>query len=141
MDDVGDPEIVRAPPTHVVVMILGAAAIIGVLILLTMKIRFFPWLQHYLESGPSRAEALRRFKFVMLGAGIPPLVSAIYMAWLGIRVLRQDRWPLANSLVWRDTLVMRGHRAHARGLLLIVLAILLAACAIGLAVIPYSLPR
>lgn len=137
MADPNDQEIVRAPPIRIVAMTLGTAATLGALALLMTKIYFFPWLLHYLDAGQSRGEALHRFEIVMLGTAALPLVLALFMTRLGFRVLRQDRWPPANSLVWHDTLIRRGRAARVRGIFFITLAIFLAISAIGLAAIPY----
>ncbi|TLY52735.1 MAG: hypothetical protein E6K53_03385 [Gammaproteobacteria bacterium] len=121
-------------------MKLGVVAIVGGLILLLAKVYFFPWLRGYLDSGANHAEALHRFKLVMLGSGVVVLVLAIYAGQLGLRVLRQGQWPLADSFVVRDTAVKRGRVARARGILFVVLAALLAVDALGLATLPYFLP-
>src|SRR5258708_29062681 len=98
-----NPEVVRAPPPHVVAMKLGVVAIIGTVAVLLGKIYLFPWMHSYLDSGANHAEALHRFKVVMLGAGVFILVLAIYAGWLGLRVLRQGQCPLPGFFVVRDT--------------------------------------
>lgn len=136
-----NPELVRAPPPRIVAMRLGVVASVGVLAVLLGKIYFFPWMHSYLDSGANHAEALQRFKNIMLGAGAFVLVLATYAGWLGFRVLRQGQWPLADAFVVRDTLVKRGRLVRARGILFVVLAILLAIDAVALVAIPYFPPR
>ena len=136
-----NPEVVRAPPPRIVAIKLGIVASVGLLAVLLGKIYFFPWMHSYLDSGSNHAEALQRFKNVMFGAGAFVLVLATYAGWLGFRVLRQGQWPLADAFVVRDTLVKRGRLVRARGILFVVLAVLLAVDALGLAAIPYLMAR
>lgn len=136
-----NPELVRAPPPRIVAMRLGVVASVAVLAVLLGKLYLFPWMHSYLDSGANHAEALQRFKNVMLGAGAFVLVLATYAGWLGFCVLRQGQWPLADAFVVRDTLVKRGRLVRARGILFVVLAILLAIDAVALVAIPYFPPR
>jgi hypothetical protein len=114
---------------------------IGAAIVLLANAYFFPWMSRYLAGGANRAEALYRFKIVMLGAGVFVLGIAAYAGWLGVRVIQQGQWPLPGSFVLRDTPVRRGLWVRVRGITLVVLAALFAIDAIGLAVFPYYLPR
>lgn len=136
-----DVEVVRAPPRRLVLVRLGAMVAIGAVVVLLGKGYFFPWLREYLAVADDRAEAMYRFKLVMLGAGTVVLAIAAWAGWLGIRVLQQGRWPLEGSFVVRDTPVRRGRRARARGILFVVLAVLFAADAIGLVLAPWLMFR
>lgn len=133
-------EVVRAPPLRIALAKLGAMVFVGALVVLLSKQYFFPWMKEYLAVTHDRAEALRRFEIVMLGAATVVLGLAASAGWLGVRVLRQGQWPLAGAFVLRDTPLRRGRWVRVRGIALIVVAVLFAADAIGLALLPWLLP-
>lgn len=132
-----DPEVVRAPALHIAVARLCLMVIVGGAAVWLAKAFVFPWMHTYLAGGADHAEAVHRVRVVMIGAGVFVLALAAYVIRLGIRVLRQGRWPLAGTFVLRDTPVKRGPSVRARGILFVVLGVLLAADAIGFAVVPY----
>ena len=132
-----DSDIIRAPPIHIALAKLGAMLALGAAIVVLAKAYFFPWMRGYLGDAVTHAEALHRFKIVMLGAGAFAMGLAAYAGWLGVRVIQLGQWPLPGAFVLRDTPVRHGRWVRARGIVLIVLAALLAADAIGLAVLPY----
>lgn len=134
------PEVVRAPPLRIALAKLAAMIVVGAAMVLFAKACLSPWVTGYLGGAANRAEALYRFKIVMLGAGVFVLGIAAYAGWLGIRVMQQGQWPLPGSFVVRDTPVRHGRWVRARGIMLVVPAALLVADAVGLAVFPYFLP-
>jgi hypothetical protein len=136
-----NPEIVRAPPTRVVLARLGFWIAAGALLVALGKLFLFPWLRSYLQSGIDPAEGMRRFKAVMFGFGVAVFLPAVHACRLGVRVLRQGQWPLAGSFVLRDTPVRRGRAVCARGYLFIVLGVILGLDAVCLALVPYFLER
>lgn len=136
-----NPEVVRAPPTHVVLARLGLWIAAGALLVVLGKLLLFPWLRSYLESGIDPAEGIRRFKAVMLGFGVAVFLPGVHVCRLGVRVLRQGRWPLAGSFVLRDTPVRRGRAVRARGYLFVLLGVILGLDAVCLALVPYFLER
>jgi hypothetical protein len=132
-----DSEFVRAPPLPIALAKLGLMLAVGTSVVWLFRAFVFPWMHGYLETSATRSEAVHRATMVMLGAGAFIFALAVYVIWLGIRVLQQGQWPLAGSFVLRDTPVKRGRWVRARGIVIVVLGVLLAANAIGLALVPH----
>jgi hypothetical protein len=99
-----------------------------------------PELRAYL-SGRNPVEAFRRFQWVMIGVGASLVPFAVYFAWFAARIIRSGQFPHPGATVWRDTPVVRGGRALARGWALAFCALVLLGLAVYAAYIPSLLAK
>lgn len=100
-----------------------------------------PWLKGYLETlEPGAALNLLTWSLVCIFLSFLPLSASLF--WLGRKIVRAGRFPLPGAKVIRDTEVLRGGRAIARGRLLMGVALVTAGLALGGAVyFPYWLNK
>jgi hypothetical protein len=100
-----------------------AAAFIGALLILFLhhhKDLFLNWL---LSDSAPLIPRLKRMLTVVATMGALPLVGfAVYLWGLGNRIIAARRFPLENQKVVRDTPILEGRSAVARGRILRVLA-------------------
>ena len=136
----GDVDIQRADPAArrraLLVVVVAAAAGTIVLVLLD---RWLPPRGSWAGAGQSRSGAARVFAWLNVLLTAPVFVFAAYLGWLGHRVIRAGRFPLASMRVYRDTAVLTGRAAERRGRLFQTLGIALAALAIAIAGLAWHL--
>ena len=125
-------EVRKADPAarrQALLVIVSAAAIGGLLIAGFEPIREL--FREWLSSEP--ADAARRAKLALYVAAfilcVPLAAFAIYLWWLGARVLRAQQFPPPGFRVIRDTPVLGGSGATARGHVMQILAVCLGASA------------
>lgn len=100
-----------------------------------------PWLKGYLGSLEPRA-ALNFITWFLIGIFLSILPISAFLFRFGQKIVRAERFPPPGSKVIRDTEVLRGDRAVARGRLFIGIALVVAALALGSAVFfPYWLNK
>ena len=127
-------EIQRADPKSrrqaLVVTLVGA--LIGAVLIMVFT-QYRPELGAWLGDTPP--ETRKRFGIVLavMGAlgGALLLGLAVYLWFFGRRVIRAQRFPLAGSLVVRDTPVLRDRAAIRRGRLFEALAVAFFVAALG----------
>jgi hypothetical protein len=130
-------DIRRANPAFRRLMVIAfvAATTVGAL-LVTALDRYQPALVHWIQSDPAMsAQRGRLVVLVLAGCLTAPLFgTALYLWLLGEKMVRTQEYPPPGFRVIRDTAVIRGEGAIARGRLFKVLALGcgLAAIAIGL---------
>jgi len=90
-----------------------------------------PRLVRWAAGDPARTrERVRLLGLAIAVVVLAPLAGfSIYVWRLGSRVLREERFPPEGLAMVRDTVVLRGPRARARGHVLRVMAVVLVACA------------
>jgi len=128
-------EIQRADPgaRRRAALILVVAAAAGAILLVLLD-HWHPHAARWLDKGPaarSRAAAVLAALVVLLVS--PLLVFGVYLCWLGRRIVRAGRFPLPSTRVYRDTAVLSGRAAEARGRLIQSLGVVLAALALAAA--------
>lgn len=134
----GNPEAIRpmgiqkadpAARRQALLLIIFAAAVGGLLIAGFEHIREL--FREWLLSEP--AETARRAKLALYVSAFilsaPVIALAIYLWVLGARVLRAQQFPPPGFRVIRDTPVVGGSGATARGHVVQILAVCLGACA------------
>ena len=130
-------EIQRANPVarRRAVLIVVTGLLLGGLAVFAFEF-YRPLLEQWLLSDPEQlAQRLAAVViFMVLITTVPLLAFAIYLWILGTRVRRQQRSPLQDELLVRDTPILRGDAAEIRGQVLQCLAVGLALLACGLAV-------
>ncbi len=99
---------------------VAAAAFCGALILWG-----HPWMRGYLETlEPGQALRLLTWTSALVPLTFLPVCALIY--WQGRKIIRTACFPPPGTRVIRDTVVIRGAGAVARGRLLVGLALTLA---------------
>jgi len=101
-----------------------AACIAGTLVGAMAILWVLPWGQRYLERQEPRT-ALRIVQMVTAVVFLGLVPFAIYLYWLGWRVVKSRRMPPPGTKVYRDTRIIEGDRAVARGRTIIALAVIL----------------
>ncbi|MDI6853500.1 MAG: hypothetical protein QME75_07860 [Deltaproteobacteria bacterium] len=100
-----------------------------------------PWLRSYLDGlEPRAALNFLTWSLTIIFLSILPVCAFFFR--FGQKIVRAQRFPLPGTKVIRDTEVLRGDRAVARGRLFIGIALVVAALALVSAVFfPYWLNR
>ncbi|HTD28576.1 MAG TPA: hypothetical protein VK660_04230 [Xanthomonadaceae bacterium] len=131
-----DPDMLRTDPQQRrnVLLLIGAMAA-GVLLLWAFGL---PALRRWTDvSDPAlmihRVDTVFYWLSVMLYAG------AGYAGWYAVRIFRSSQFPPPGSWVLRDTRLLRGDPARARGLLVIACAISLVLLAAYVTILPSML--
>ncbi len=100
-----------------------------------------PWLKSYLDSLEPRA-ALNFITWSLIVIFLSILPISAFLFRFGQKIVRAERFPPPGTKVIRDTEVLRGGRAVARGRLFIGIALVVAILAVGSAVFfPYWLNK
>lgn len=112
-----------------------AAAIFGAVVIVWGR----PWMQSYLASlEPRQGLRLLTWSLSLVCLSFLPLCLFIYIQ--GRKIILSECYPAPGTKVIRDTEVVRGQRAVARGRLLVKFALVLGALALLAAVyFPYWL--
>jgi len=116
-------------------LMLLIVGVCGGAVALLLFRHYLPTLQQWLAGGPhdfSRRVRLIVFLMIALTSG-PLLAFAAYLWWFGARVVRGAQFPPPGSRVIRETPVLRGRSAVARGRGFEVLAVVLSVAAVVLA--------
>lgn len=115
----GDPKFKRL----VIVLV-----ICGIVIAALFTVEVLHWLQGLRKmANPSLVLAQLKFS-IGAGAGgvaICFLALATYWAILGSRILREQRWPIANARILRDTPIRYGKSAQRKGATILLMALIL----------------
>ncbi len=128
-------EIQRADPKNrrQVLIVTLVGALIGAVLIVGFT-QYRPELGAWL--GDTASESRTRFGIVlavMAALGCAPLLGlAVYLWFSGSRVIRAQRFPLPDSLVARDTPVLRDRAAIRRGRLFEAFAAAFFVAALGL---------
>lgn len=94
---------------------------------------FFERIGEWLAEDPDLAlERVETFIAWIAVLSLPLLIGGVFVFRSGLNSIRTERFPPRGMWVLVDTRVVTGSRAVWRGRMLIVAALLLAACAIGL---------
>jgi|UniRef100_A0A7C3SIT0 O-antigen/teichoic acid export membrane protein len=119
-------------------LLLGAAAAVFSTFLILWG---HPFLKAYLETlEPEQALHLLTWSLALIPLSFLPLCAIIFLQ--GRKIIRSECYPPPGAKVIRDTVVVRGEKAIARGRLLVGLALALALLALLAAVyFPYWLNR
>ena len=100
-----------------------AAAFIGSVMILIFHNYKDPFLNWLLSDPALLFPRLKRMLAVVATMGALPLISfAVYLWVLGNRIIAARRFPLENQKVVRDTPILEGRSAVARGRILRALA-------------------
>jgi hypothetical protein len=100
-----------------------------------------PWLKSYLE-GLEPGAALHFINWSITGIFLSILPISAFLFRFGQKIVRAERFPPPGTKVIRDTEVLRGGKAIARGRLFIGIALVVAVLALGSAVFfPYWLNK
>jgi hypothetical protein len=120
---------------RLVLVVYGIIGLLGAVIIGLL----LPKAQQYLQGFDLRTTLrVAKLATVVLFLSIIPL--ALYLLFLGRRVLKSDRFPPPGTKVIRDTKLMKGNEARVRGRLLIFLSIVLIALALfGALYVPHIL--
>jgi hypothetical protein len=123
--------IVRITVLCIVALVLGCVLILW----------GHPWMKRYLETlEPRRGLRLITWSLALIFLSILPICVFIFLQ--GRKIMRSERFPPPGTKVIRDTEVIRGERAIARGRLLVGAALVLACLALVAAVyVPYWLNK
>lgn len=99
------------------------------------------WLAGVLAQAPgeARRSLAGGLRWVAVLASLPIAVFAVYLLWLGRRITRTLRFPPPGLAVLRDTPILEGTRARARGILVQALAVVLFAAALLLTLVTFRL--
>lgn len=111
----------------IVTVVIAAAGALGYLALQD-------WLAGVIERDPVEARATL-LAALSLGAWTSAVLMAALAAWcwhLGSKVRRAGRFPLPEAKLLRDTAVVEGAAAQARGRMLQICAVALMLLAVGL---------
>ncbi len=100
--------------------ILAVGLLMGILLMLWV----LPWGQRYLErQGPGATLRVVQVVIAVVFLGLIPFSAYFY--WYGWRAVRSRRIPPPGTRVVRDTKVIEGDAAVARGWLAMTLAVIL----------------
>ena len=100
-----------------------APAFIGSVVILFFHNHKDPFLNWLLSDSAPLIPRLKRILTVVATMGALPLISfAVYLWVLGNRIIATRRFPLENQKVVRDTPILEGRPAVARGRILKALA-------------------
>lgn len=121
-------------------LFISSGVIAGVLTLWVVEV-YGPALEAWLLSDAAQIRSRFRLAFAVmtLGVALPVLGLAGYFWHLGGRIIRAQQFPLPGILLIRDTVVVRGVRAHRRGRGLQLVALMLAAATFGFAILLWQL--
>lgn len=110
------------------VVLVGAAALLGTLLLLGFE-RYGESLRDWVLSDPERSRSRLRLLFILFatGASAPLLAFGGYLWVLGHKIVQARQFPPPGHRVVRDTEVVSGDAAAARGRALKVFAVILCA--------------
>ena len=107
-----DPDILRSDPDQRRKVLWLIATMVAAALLLFLF--GLPALKHWMNVADG-AEMLRRMGLVFYGLGGVLLATSVYAGWYARRILRSRQFPPPGSWVMRDTRVLRGDTARARG--------------------------
>lgn len=111
-------------------IVLACSLAIAVIVLWLVG-RYRPALEDWIDDDP--AARLRTLALLASLGMLPFAAAATFIFRLGRQIVRAERFPPPGTTVLRDTVVLRGHAARRRGLLLQALALfLIAATAAGI---------
>jgi hypothetical protein len=108
------------------ILVVVFAAAIGALLIAGFEDLREP-LRDWLRSDPAQTARRARLAFVLSAAllAVPAIGFAVYFWWLGVKVLRAQRFPPPGMRVIRDTPVISGPAAVTRGQAIQVVAVCL----------------
>lgn len=136
-----DPKIQPADPgarrVGLAIVVLGAA--LGGIVVYAFTAggdAVSAWLVRSLSSAQTRGPTLAGIAAML---ATPLLLLAAWLAWWGGRVIAARRFPLPGSRVMRDTPILEGRDAVARGQLMRVIAAMLLGGALLVAVMLWRL--
>jgi len=119
-----DGEYRRKFIVRISLLYIAAAAVGGALIFWG-----HPWMKGYLKTlEPSAALTLITRSLMGIFLSILPVCGFIF--WQGRKIIVSERFPVPGAKVMRDTEVIRGARAVARGRLLVGMSLVLACLAL-----------
>lgn len=118
-------------------VIVIAALLAGVALLLVLQ-RWFAELKH-LPSAAAQVQLLAAFAWAIGSVCTAILWFAAFLWHSGTRVRRVAQWPLPGARVIRDTPVLRGDAAVARGRVMQGAGAALFLCAVCIAVVAWRL--
>jgi hypothetical protein len=109
-------------------ILVGAAALVGTLLLLGFE-RYGESLRDWVLSDPEQSRSRLRLLFILFAAGAsaPLLAFGGYLWVLGHKIVSAKQFPPPGQRVVRDTEVVEGEAAMARGRALKVFAVVLCA--------------
>lgn len=95
---------------------LAAAAIAGLLALALTQF-YLRSLETLSQTDPEQAidKLLAFIYFCGVALAVGTLATSAYLAWAGIRVVRQEQFPWQGMWVTKDTRIVRGDKARLRG--------------------------
>lgn len=122
-----DGEYRRKFIVRISILYIAAAAVGGALI-----VWGHPWMKGYLKTLEPRA-ALTFITWSLMGLFLSILPLCGFIFWQGRKIMVSERFPAPGTKVLRDTEVIRGARAVARGRLLVGVSLVLACLALAAA--------
>lgn len=121
----------------VALVVVGTALVLGVALWVVLQ-RWFAALAH-LPAADAQALLLMAFAWAFGSICFAVLWLGVSFLRAGTRVRRVALWPLPGTRVIRDTPVLRGDAAVARGRLMQVAAVALFLCAAAIGVVAWRL--
>jgi hypothetical protein len=122
---------------------LRVAALVGVILIFVLGAVLWVMLQRWLTelkqvpASAAQAQLLTAFAWAFGSVCVAVIWLATSLWRSGIAIRRAAQWPLPGSRVVRDTPVLRGEAAVARGRLMQVSGVVLFLCAACIAVVAW----
>lgn len=118
------------------VIALAAVTIAGLLALALTQI-YLRSLESLSQADPMQAiDKLIVFIYICgVALAVGTLATSAYLAWAGIRVVRQDQFPWQGMWVIKDTRIVRGDKAKLRGYALCGGALIVLATGVAVSVV------
>jgi len=102
---------------------LFATYILSIGVLISLAIFLTPIIREYLQTLRGE-ELILKTESIVFGIIALPIVSALFLIWFGVKVIKDKQYPYKGKKVIRRTKIIEGKRARSMGVLLIAMGIL-----------------